>query len=264
MSSSYKMQLARPVSSPHSSLYRSAHPRTDQARRAERQQRREARERSRSRSRAYSPSRSPPAASGFAAIALAGTTMPTRRLSMPDSYLDEAATPMPGSPVDTPRGGSRERTAGDETPPARPPPAVLRGLLTLTLNKPSKVRKITLRFKGVSRTEWPEGAAAALFRLRNLVVENAQASDHAGSRSAKIRRSSTPLSPSFPLLSPPHLLCDAQIPTKPSQEPKSSTFDKEEDSLAHLRSCPGEKPRSIPPPTPTTAHEMRLDLVPTP
>lgn len=38
-----------------------------------------------------------------------------------------------------------------------PPPAMLRGLLTLTLAKPSRIRDISIRFKGIARTDWPEG-----------------------------------------------------------------------------------------------------------
>ncbi|KAM0749112.1 hypothetical protein T439DRAFT_327607 [Meredithblackwellia eburnea MCA 4105] len=38
-----------------------------------------------------------------------------------------------------------------------PPPAMLRGLLTLTLSKPSRIRDITLKLRGIARTEWPEG-----------------------------------------------------------------------------------------------------------
>lgn len=39
-----------------------------------------------------------------------------------------------------------------------PPPVMLRGLLTLTLSKPSRIREINVRLKGIARTEWPEGA----------------------------------------------------------------------------------------------------------
>ena len=37
------------------------------------------------------------------------------------------------------------------------PPAMLRGSLILKLLKPSKIKTITLVFKGRARTEWPEG-----------------------------------------------------------------------------------------------------------
>jgi hypothetical protein len=37
------------------------------------------------------------------------------------------------------------------------PPAMLRGLLTLRVNKPTRIRKIDIKFEGKARTEWPEG-----------------------------------------------------------------------------------------------------------
>lgn len=36
-------------------------------------------------------------------------------------------------------------------------PAIIRGLLTLKLHKPSRIRKIEVKLEGKSRTEWPEG-----------------------------------------------------------------------------------------------------------
>ncbi|KAK4057050.1 hypothetical protein OIO90_001950 [Microbotryomycetes sp. JL221] len=38
-----------------------------------------------------------------------------------------------------------------------PPPAMLRGLVSFTLSKPSRIREISVRLKGIARTEWPEG-----------------------------------------------------------------------------------------------------------
>ncbi|GAA5890874.1 hypothetical protein JCM5296_003450 [Sporobolomyces johnsonii] len=38
-----------------------------------------------------------------------------------------------------------------------PPQALLRGLLTVTLSKPTRVKEINVRFKGMARTDWPEG-----------------------------------------------------------------------------------------------------------
>ncbi|GAA6003870.1 hypothetical protein JCM10207_006445 [Rhodosporidiobolus poonsookiae] len=38
-----------------------------------------------------------------------------------------------------------------------PPPAMLRGLLTVTLSKPSRIKEISVRLKGTARTDWPEG-----------------------------------------------------------------------------------------------------------
>ncbi|GAA5968146.1 hypothetical protein JCM21900_001092 [Sporobolomyces salmonicolor] len=45
-----------------------------------------------------------------------------------------------------------EQAALDE-----PPQALLRGLLTVTLSKPTRVKEIHVRFKGMARTDWPEG-----------------------------------------------------------------------------------------------------------
>lgn len=36
-------------------------------------------------------------------------------------------------------------------------PAMLRGLLTLRLSKATRIRSITVKLDGKSRTEWPEG-----------------------------------------------------------------------------------------------------------
>lgn len=36
-------------------------------------------------------------------------------------------------------------------------PAMLRGLLTLRLSKPTRIRSIAISLEGKSRTEWPEG-----------------------------------------------------------------------------------------------------------
>lgn len=40
-------------------------------------------------------------------------------------------------------------------------PAMLRGLLTLRLTKPTRIRSIIVRLDGKARTEWPEGACIA-------------------------------------------------------------------------------------------------------
>lgn len=37
------------------------------------------------------------------------------------------------------------------------PSAVVRGLLTLRLNKPTRIRNINITLEGNARTEWPEG-----------------------------------------------------------------------------------------------------------
>jgi hypothetical protein len=54
-------------------------------------------------------------------------------------------------------GTMEEGEAADE-----PPPALLRGLLTLTLAKPSRIRDISIRLRGVARTDWPEGGSCSL------------------------------------------------------------------------------------------------------
>lgn len=37
------------------------------------------------------------------------------------------------------------------------PPAMLRGSLVLRIAKPTKIKTISLTFRGRARTEWPEG-----------------------------------------------------------------------------------------------------------
>ncbi|GAA5986070.1 hypothetical protein JCM10908_006394 [Rhodotorula pacifica] len=46
----------------------------------------------------------------------------------------------------------QEHAALDE-----PPPAMLRGILSVHLSKPTRIKEITVRFKGIARTDWPEG-----------------------------------------------------------------------------------------------------------
>lgn len=57
-------------------------------------------------------------------------------------------------------GTTAEANAADE-----PPPAILRGLLTITLAKPSRIRSISVRLRGISRTDWPEGQFAFYITL---------------------------------------------------------------------------------------------------
>lgn len=54
----------------------------------------------------------------------------------------------------------RNQAALDE-----PAPALLRGLLTVTLSKPSRIKDISVRLKGVARTDWPEGAFSHCLRI---------------------------------------------------------------------------------------------------
>ncbi|KAK4699498.1 arrestin-related trafficking adapter 3/6, partial [Phenoliferia sp. Uapishka_3] len=60
--------------------------------------------------------------------------------------------PVPELGLSTGNGTVEEAEEADE-----PPPAMLRGLLTLTLARPSRIRDITVKFRGMARTEWPEG-----------------------------------------------------------------------------------------------------------
>ncbi|GAA6025449.1 hypothetical protein JCM11491_000363, partial [Sporobolomyces phaffii] len=50
-----------------------------------------------------------------------------------------------------------------------PPPALLRGLLTVTLSKPTRVKEIVVRLKGSAKTDWPEGIGP---RRLDVVEEN--------------------------------------------------------------------------------------------
>ena len=38
------------------------------------------------------------------------------------------------------------------------PPALLRGLLTLKLVKPTRIKSIEVLLEGISKTDWPDGA----------------------------------------------------------------------------------------------------------
>jgi hypothetical protein len=63
-----------------------------------------------------------------------------------------------------------------------PPPALLRGLLTVTLSKPSRIKDISVRLKGVARTDWPEGAIFSLSSCLFLLISPPlQVSDHVDS-----------------------------------------------------------------------------------
>ncbi|KAM0790642.1 hypothetical protein ACM66B_004503 [Microbotryomycetes sp. NB124-2] len=64
--------------------------------------------------------------------------------------------PIAGSAIEQPAP-----PVSGPTPPENdldePPPAMLRGLLSFTLSKPSRIKDITVRLRGLARTEWPEG-----------------------------------------------------------------------------------------------------------
>lgn len=51
-------------------------------------------------------------------------------------------------------------------------PAMVRGLLTLRLNKPTRIRSITIKLEGKARTEWPEGRAPVFeaYRVNTLML----------------------------------------------------------------------------------------------
>lgn len=60
-------------------------------------------------------------------------------------------------PVTTGSGTAEEELLADE-----PPPALLRGLLTLNLSKPTRIKEINVKLKGITRTDWPEGESGLL------------------------------------------------------------------------------------------------------
>jgi len=47
---------------------------------------------------------------------------------------------------------------------------MLRGLLTLTLAKPTRIRKIDMKLKGTSKTEWPEGIGPRRLEVTDEIV----------------------------------------------------------------------------------------------
>lgn len=106
--------------------------------------------RSRERSRGRTPTRSP-ATAGLA-----------RDGSFPPHTNEDDLTGAGTDGVD-PAGAGAEEPAGegeDEEDDYAPAPAILRGLLNLHLAKPCRIRKISLKLKGMVRTDWPEGIGA--------------------------------------------------------------------------------------------------------
>ncbi|GAA6063662.1 hypothetical protein JCM10212_001661 [Sporobolomyces blumeae] len=81
----------------------------------------------------------PPVSSTAAEAAATTANDPALHVPVPDSHLDE------------------------------PPPALLRGLLTVTLSKPTRVKEILVRLKGIAKTDWPEGIGP---RRLDVVEEN--------------------------------------------------------------------------------------------
>ncbi|KAK4052432.1 hypothetical protein OIV83_002234 [Microbotryomycetes sp. JL201] len=111
-------------------------------------------------------------------------------------------------------GGSRTRslsrqpplaagsTAGDQQTPTgasaplddldEPPPAMLRGLLTFTLAKPSRIKDITVRLRGLARTEWPEGIGPRrLDTFEETVLTNITSTFFSASHSTMERRAAS-------------------------------------------------------------------------
>ncbi|GAA5952135.1 hypothetical protein JCM3765_005206 [Sporobolomyces pararoseus] len=66
-------------------------------------------------------------------------------------------------------GGGDQGLSESNSQLDEPPPALLRGLLTVTLSKPTRVKEITVRLKGTAKTDWPEGIGP---RRLDVVEEN--------------------------------------------------------------------------------------------
>lgn len=101
-----------------------------------------------------------------------------REHSSPPTSRQTSFSPSPargaaaaGRPRDPSRGRTYERPNLDsprhrsstlsssisELSEHSPPPTTLRGLLTLTLSKPTRIKKIGIKFRGLARSDWPEG-----------------------------------------------------------------------------------------------------------
>ena len=76
-------------------------------------------------------------------------------------------------------------------------PAMLRGLLTLRLTKPTRIRKIEVKLEGKSRTEWPEGIGARRMETseEHVVISETttyfSALEHSHSRAPATRRAAS-------------------------------------------------------------------------
>lgn len=57
----------------------------------------------------------------------------------------------------SPRIVEEEEEEDQDQADDQPPPAILRGLLTFTLAKPSRIKRIGVKVRGEAKTEWPEG-----------------------------------------------------------------------------------------------------------
>lgn len=52
--------------------------------------------------------------------------------------------------------GDHADEARDRSVDARQTPGIVRGIMTLTLTKPTRIKKIGIRLQGIAKTEWPE------------------------------------------------------------------------------------------------------------
>ena len=124
--------------------------------RARREERRRATSRSQSRGRAVARTVSP----------LGSTVAP---LASSSNSATRSASLAPSARGESPERGRQQLIEEEEEDLTPPPTAFIRGLLTLTLTKPTKIRKINLRFKGVARSDWPEGVLIAALLRVNLI-----------------------------------------------------------------------------------------------
>ncbi|BGP50375.1 hypothetical protein JCM10450v2_006294 [Rhodotorula kratochvilovae] len=84
----------------------------------------------------------------------------------------------------------REQEQQEQQDLDEPVPALLRGLLTVHLSKPTRVKEISVRLKGTARTDWPEGIGPRRLdvmeetQLINVTQSFFSASSHAMQRRA--------------------------------------------------------------------------------
>ncbi|KAJ9110481.1 hypothetical protein QFC19_001607 [Naganishia cerealis] len=93
-------------------------------------------------------------------LAKPASVVQVRPVTMPRAIVQH--TPLAirlTEPITYLRGSATGEDARGRPLQARPdePPAVIRGLLTLKLMKPSRIRRIEVKLEGKARTEWPEG-----------------------------------------------------------------------------------------------------------
>jgi arrestin-related trafficking adapter 3/6 len=115
---------------------------------------------SRTASPAPGPGRGVPAAGEFVPPNSRGRSASRTRDLGGSRGRSSSRTPA-GGPDEPPTLTTGSGTADEALLADEPPPAMLRGLLTLTLAKPSRIREISVRLRGIARTEWPEGQYSA-------------------------------------------------------------------------------------------------------